>query len=43
VAQEGDDILLRNSRHPETERIRLTMHEWKAFVQGVRHGQFVYD
>jgi hypothetical protein len=39
VAQDGDCILLRNSRHPETERIRLTPNEWKAFWLGVQDGE----
>lgn len=43
VAQDGDAILLRNSRHPETECIRLTMREWKAFTQGLQHGEFLFE
>ena len=40
VAQVGDWVLLRNSRFPESEVIRLTMDEWDAFTLGVRDDQF---
>jgi len=43
VAQVGDWILLRNSRHPEAELIRLTLDEWNAFELGVQHGEFTFD
>jgi Domain of unknown function (DUF397) len=43
VARDGDAILLRNSRHPQTERIRLTVREWKAFTQGLQHGELLFD
>jgi len=43
VAQVGDWVLLRNSRCRETELIRLTPDEWKAFTMGVQHGEFSFD
>ena len=33
-------VLLRNSRCPDTEFIRLTLDEWVAFKKGVLHGEF---
>ena len=43
VARVGDWILLRNSRHPETEPMRLTLAEWAAFRLGVQAGEFNLD
>jgi hypothetical protein len=43
VARVGDWVLLRNSRCPETELMRLTMDEWHAFRLGVQHGEFRFD
>lgn len=42
VALVGDWVLLRNSRCPETELMRLTLDEWKAFRLGVLHGEFCF-
>jgi hypothetical protein len=36
----GDEVLLRDSKHPDGARIRLTPTEWRAFVAGVRAGEF---
>ncbi len=41
VARSGEWVLLRNSRSPETELLRLTVGEWKAFVLGLNGGEFV--
>jgi hypothetical protein len=43
VARVGDWILLRNSRCPETETMRLTLEEWRAFRLGVQHGELGFD
>jgi len=43
VARVGNWVLLRNSRCPETELMRLTLDEWTAFRLGVQHGEFHFD
>jgi len=43
AARVGEWILLRNSRHPDTELMRLTLDEWTAFRLGVQHGEFRFD
>jgi hypothetical protein len=43
VAHVGGWVLLRNSRNPDTELIRLTLDEWKAFTRGVQHGELCFD
>ncbi len=43
VAHIGEWVLLRNSRFPETEPMRLTLDEWRAFRLGVQHGEFCFD
>lgn len=43
VARAGDGdgaVLLRDSKHPDGPRLRLTPSEWRAFVAGVRAGEF---
>ena len=42
-ARVSDWILLRNSRCPDTEFMRLTLDEWKAFRQSVLDGMFAND
>ena len=39
VAQDGDDVLVRNSDRP-TDITRHTPSEWDAFVAGVKNGDF---
>ena len=43
VAWTGEWVLLRNSRCPEAEVMRLTLAEWKAFTLGVQHDEFRFD
>jgi Domain of unknown function (DUF397) len=43
VAHVDDGVLLRNSRFPDSEPMRLTMAEWRAFRLGVQHGEFCFD
>jgi len=43
VARVDGGILLRNSREPETELIRLTLEEWTAFRLGVQNGELRFD
>lgn len=42
VAEEYGYVLVRNSRIP-LEVIRFHPGEWKAFVEGIRHGGFDYS
>jgi hypothetical protein len=39
-ATDGEAVLLRDSKHPDGPRLRLTPGEWRAFVAGVRAGEF---
>lgn len=36
----GHDVMIRNSNKPNGHRVRFTPEEWKAFVEGVKAGQF---
>jgi Domain of unknown function (DUF397) len=36
----GDGVGVRNSRHPYGPTLRFTLDEWRAFVEGVRAGEF---
>ena len=40
VAQDGDDILMRNGKIPDGPILRFTRAEWDAFEGGVRDGDF---
>ena len=36
----GGEIGVRNSRHPSGPVLRFTSDEWRAFLGGVRNGEF---
>jgi hypothetical protein len=40
VASERDMILLRDSKSPETPAFRYTKQEFRAFLDGVKAGEF---
>jgi hypothetical protein len=40
VARSGDQIAVRDSKDPSGPVLVFTTHEWRAFVDGVRGGEF---
>jgi hypothetical protein len=40
VAQDGDLVLLRDSKSPGTAPLQFTQKEWSAFLAGARDGEF---
>jgi hypothetical protein len=40
VSSDGDDVLVRDSKDPLSPVLRFTPSEWRAFVLGVRAGEF---
>ena len=40
IAQDGDRVLLRDSKKPETAPMAFTRDEWAVFAAGVREGDF---
>jgi hypothetical protein len=40
MAHVGDQVLIRDSKDPDGPRLRYTAAEWRAFVEGVRLGEF---
>lgn len=36
----SDEVLVRNSKEPQGPVLRFNHAEWKAFVEGVRSGEF---
>ena len=40
VACDGDRVAVRNSSDPERTTITFTLHEWQAFIKGVKAGEF---
>jgi hypothetical protein len=40
VAHDGPAVLMRNSRDPQGPRLTFSEHEWTAFLEGVRAGEF---
>ncbi|WP_328475711.1 DUF397 domain-containing protein [Actinoplanes sp. NBC_00393] len=40
VARAGDEIAVRNSRHPDGEIIVYTRAEFAAFLDGAKKGEF---
>ena len=40
VARSGDQIAVRDSKDPSGPVLQFTAHEWRAFVAGVRDGEF---
>lgn len=40
LADAGDGVVMRNSRHPEGPELRFTSNEMRAFLLGVKDGEF---
>jgi hypothetical protein len=40
VANDGDQVLLRDSKNPQIAPMVFTRDEWTAFTAGVREGDF---
>ncbi len=40
VAQEGDLVMVRDSKNLETAPLKFTQKEWHAFLSGARNGEF---
>jgi hypothetical protein len=40
VVQSGDQIAVRDSKDPSGPVLVFTPHEWRAFLDGVRDGEF---
>lgn len=40
VAQDHDEILVRNSQNPDGPILRFSPEEWKTFLAGARDGDF---
>lgn len=40
VARQGEQVLVRNTNVPEAPVARFTKQEWKAFIAGVKTGEF---
>jgi hypothetical protein len=40
VARDGDQILVRDSKAPESAPLRFSRKEWEHFVTGAREGDF---
>lgn len=40
VGRDGDQFLVRDSKHPEQQPLAFNRAEWDAFVAGVEAGQF---
>ncbi|MFL1381217.1 MULTISPECIES: DUF397 domain-containing protein [unclassified Nocardiopsis] len=43
VEQVGDEFHVTDSKHPERHAHVYTRGEWRAFLQGVRDGEFDFD
>ncbi|MGH4026891.1 MAG: DUF397 domain-containing protein [Pseudonocardiaceae bacterium] len=40
VAELADGVVLRDSKNPAGSVLALSRHQWRAFLSGVRTGQF---
>jgi hypothetical protein len=40
IARDGDLVLVRDSKNPESPPLRFTGPEWTAFLAGARDGEF---
>ena len=40
IAQDGDHVLVRDSKNPQIAPMVFTRDEWAAFTAGVREGDF---
>ena len=40
VARDGKSILVRDTKQPSQEPLRFTPEEWRAFLLGVKNGEF---
>lgn len=43
VAQVGDSYAVRDRKNPQTAVLVFDRAEWKAFINGVKAGEFDYD
>jgi hypothetical protein len=43
VADLGDAIALRDSKHPAESALTFSRAEWHTFVAGVQAGEFTFD
>jgi len=43
VAKLGDEYLVRDSKNPQTAPFAFSAQEWRAFVAGVRRGDFEFE
>ncbi|HEY2946823.1 MAG TPA: DUF397 domain-containing protein [Micromonosporaceae bacterium] len=43
VATVGDVVAVRDSKDPAGSVLRFTRHEWRAFLDGARRGDFDRD
>ncbi|HET8657707.1 MAG TPA: DUF397 domain-containing protein [Micromonosporaceae bacterium] len=40
VRWRGNAVDVRDSKHPDGAVLTFTAEEWKAFISGVKHGEF---
>ena len=40
VTRSGDDVLVRDTKHPDGPVLSFTLSEWSSFVEGVAKGEF---
>ncbi len=40
IAADGEAVLVRDSKNPESPPLRFTQQEWTAFLAGARAGEF---
>ena len=40
VARVGGRLLVRDSKNPDRPGLAFTEHEWRAFISGVKAGEF---
>ena len=40
VAVVDTEVAVRNARHPDSPVLEFTIDEWRAFLDGVRDGEF---
>jgi hypothetical protein len=39
----GDSVAVRDSKDPDGPSLRFSLDEWRAFVAGIRNGEFNRD
>jgi hypothetical protein len=40
IAEHGDDVLMRDSKHPEQPFLRFDRTTWRDFIDAVANGEF---